>query len=71
MKEIPFFMEADMTEFQLNLLRTKIAEALLKSEELRQSTTIRSPVAKAHHERLDAVLEETKALLGKLTASDI
>ncbi|MDI7067114.1 hypothetical protein QMO17_38470, partial [Klebsiella pneumoniae] len=65
------FMEADMTEFQLNLLRTKIAEALLKSEELRQSTTIRSPVAKAHHERLDAVLEETKALLGKLTASDI
>lgn len=71
MKEIPFFMEADMTEFQLILLRTKIAEALLKSEELRQSTTIRSPVAKAHHERLDAVLEETKALLGKLTASDI
>lgn len=71
MKEIPFFMEADMTEFQLNLLRTKIAEALLKSEELRQSTTIRSPVAKAHHERLDAVLEETKALLWKLTASDI
>lgn len=71
MKEIPFFMEADMTEFQLILLRTKIAEALLKSEELRQSTTIRSPVAQAHHERLDAVLEETKALLGKVTASDI
>ncbi|MDT8840332.1 hypothetical protein ParKJ_23175 [Paraburkholderia fungorum] len=71
MKEIPFFMEADMTEFQLILLRTRIAEALLKSEELRQSTTIRSPVAKAHHERLDAVLEEIKALLGKLTASDI
>lgn len=71
MKEIPFFMGADMTEFQLILLRTRIAEALLKSEELRQSTRIRSPVAKAHHERLDAVLEETKALLGKLTASDI
>ena len=63
-------MEADMTEFELILLRTKIAEALLESEELRQSAVIRSPVAKAHHARLDAVLEETKALLARLTPSD-
>ena len=59
-----------MTEFDLALLRMKIAEALMESEELRQSAVIRSPVAKAHHARLDAALEEAKAILTRQTASD-
>jgi hypothetical protein len=41
-----------VTDFELAVLRLRIAEALLESEELRQSAVIRSPVAKAHHERL-------------------
>ncbi|MFL9911918.1 hypothetical protein [Paraburkholderia sp. RL17-337-BIB-A] len=59
-----------MTDFELALLRLKVAEALMESEELRQSAIIRSPVAKAHHGRLDAVLEDAKALLARLTSGD-
>jgi hypothetical protein len=65
-----FRTETAVTDFELALLRLKTAEALMESEELRQSAIIRSPIAKAHHERLDEVLEETKALLARLSGSD-
>ncbi|MFM0204896.1 hypothetical protein PQR53_34290 [Paraburkholderia fungorum] len=59
-----------MTDFELALSRLKVAEALMQSGELRQSAIIRSPTAKAHHERLDAVLEEAKALLFRSKGCD-